>query len=300
MVLRDFILSSRLSLSDLYGVEEAGALVSRLCEQLLGCSPYTHIVEPEWSIPVEKEEELNKALQRLLSHEPIQYVLGYADFMGMKLRVSPSVLIPRPETEELCQRIIDAYAKIPQEKGPRRILDLCCGSGCISWAMAKAFPDAQVYAVDLSQEALSLARSQNIPGVQAPHFIQADVLDTDALCSILSASLLQESPVSSLSFDLVISNPPYVRDLEKAQMQENVLLYEPHLALFVPDDDPLRFYRKIASVFSQLGTDSSLCALEINEEFADEVKKLFGKNAYQVCSERDFRGKDRFVFAKKK
>jgi release factor glutamine methyltransferase len=166
--------------------------------------------------------------------------------------------------------------------------------------MAKAFPDAQVYAVDLSQEALALARSQNVPGVNAPHFIQADVLDTDALCSILSASLLQESPDSSLSFDLVISNPPYVRDLEKAQMQENVLLYEPHLALFVPDDDPLRFYRKIASVFSQWGTDSSLCALEINEEFAEEVKKLFGKNAYQVCSERDFRGKDRFVFAKKK
>ena len=300
----------------LYSPDEAAALVARLCEALLGVASYAHIVNPELEIPEESLPELQAALERLAAGEPLQYVLGYADFLGMRLGVTPAVLIPRPETEELCRRVIEAYAP----SLPRAILDLCCGSGCITWAMARAFPDALVVGVDLSAEALDVARSQNavIDGfiqadgvlaeprtpsgasssrLSAPLFIQADALQVSELLQTLRALL---KAYGRSGFDLLLSNPPYVRESERTQMRRNVLDFEPEMALFVPDDDPLRFYKASAELFSsELFAPHSFAALELNEALGESTAALFQEKKCAVHLQKDVFEKTRFLFAKK-
>ncbi|MBQ7517040.1 MAG: peptide chain release factor N(5)-glutamine methyltransferase, partial [Bacteroidales bacterium] len=256
------------------------------------------------------------------------YVLGYADFLGMRLRVTPDVLIPRPETEELCRRVIASYSS--GSAAPRAILDLCCGSGCITWVMARAFPDALVVGVDLSAEALAVARSQNpmsensaspaspsaassqsihAPAAPAeaptPVFIQSDVLNVSDLVRTLK-SVLKEHACSG--FDLLLSNPPYVREQERAEMARNVLDFEPSMALFVPDDDALLFYRAIRDVwFSSLLRPQSRLALELNEALGPETAALFSpalprqdaSNSAFPRLEKDFNEKNRYFFAEK-
>lgn len=320
----------------LYSQEEAAALVSRLCEALLGVSPYTHIVHPEQEIPEASLPALQAALARLTAGEPLQYVLGYADSLGMRLRVTPAVLIPRPETEELCRRVIafyasdapatasssglsaqvSAFSSAPASgSAPRAILDLCCGSGCITWAMARAFPDALVVGVDLSAEALDVARSQNVmpsdvpspaspsaPGlseIPAPIFLQADVLKVPDLLRTLESVLVQNG---CDGFDLLLSNPPYVREQERVLMSRNVLDFEPSMALFVPDGDALRFYRAIREVWlSPLLRPQARLALEINEALGPETLSLFpiGESGRSPRLEKDFNEKNRYIFSEK-
>ena len=296
MLLRDFISSARSDLSSLegtaplYSPEEAAALVSRLCEALLGVTPYAHIINPNLEIPEASLPALQDALARLAAGEPLQYVLGYADFLGMRLRVTPAVLIPRPETEELCRRVIASL------EAPRAILDLCCGSGCITWAMARAFPDALVVGVDLSAEALRVARSQNV-AISTPYFLQADVLQVPELLQTLKA-LLNEHGCAG--FDLLLSNPPYVRESERTQMRRNVLDFEPEMALFVPDADPLRFYKASANVFaSELFAPSSFAAFELNEALGESTENIFKEKMCAVQLQKDIFEKNRFLFAKK-
>ena len=343
-------ISSPEGTAPLYSQEEAAALVSRLCEALLGVTPYAHIVHPELEISEASLPVLQAALARLTAGEPLQYVLGYTDFLGMRLRVTPAVLIPRPETEELCRRVIAFYpsaapasslaaisgtASSAASAAPRAILDLCCGSGCITWAMARAFPEALVIGVDLSAEALAVARSQNpTPGssaspasplpaapsaassqsihaptapaaAPAPVFIQSDVLNVSDLLRTLK-SVLKESACSG--FDLLLSNPPYVRKQERAEMARNVLDFEPSMALFVPDDDALLFYRAIRDVwFSSLIRPQARLALELNEALGPETAALFSpalprqdaSNSAFPRLEKDFNEKIRYFFAEK-
>lgn len=374
-------LSSQCDGVSLYSPGEAAALVSRLCEALLGVSSYAHIVNPELAIPEESLPALQAAIERLAAGEPLQYVLGYSDFLGMRLRVTPAVLIPRPETEELCRRVIAGSASrsalatsdsspaasasgspaalsfnpVPpawtSPAAPRAILDLCCGSGCITWAMAGAFPDALVVGVDLSADALEVARSQNgfsdaspkaaaastgIPGAASaaspstpsqwlrstpePLFLQADVLDIPGLLRTLKSVLKQND---CPGFDLLLSNPPYVREQERSEMSRNVLDFEPSMALFVPDDDALRFYRAIREVwFSPLLHARARLALEINEALGPETLALFQAaeplpfhrllafstpaSHHSVASsnvfahlEKDLNEKNRYIFAEK-
>ena len=256
-------------------------------------------------------------------------MLGYADFLGMRLRVTPDVLIPRPETEELCRRIIASYgpasSSSPYTSGlagsssnsagpansvpPRSILDLCCGSGCITWAMARAFPDALVVGVDLSAEALDVARAQNVSAkaldvarpqnvaLSTPIFVQADVLQVPELLQTLKA-LLNENGCAG--FGLLLSNPPYVRESERMQMRRNVLDFEPEMALFVPDEDPLRFYKASAEVFaSELFAPSSFAAFELNEELGESTANIFKEKMCAVQLQKDIFEKNRFLFAKK-
>lgn len=296
MLLRDFLAGLKTALAERYPLEEAGAIASRLCEALLGVSRYACVIDPDLRIPPEKEEALRAASVRLLLGEPLQYVLGYADFLDTRLRVTPDVLIPRPETEYLCQRIIRQLSSCP----PRRILDLCTGSGCIAWSLAKAFPEAVVVAVDLSEKALEVARGQKSFAfgkgtVRTPVFLRADVLDTPDLAARLREVLPDED-----GFDLLVSNPPYVPEREKAAMKENVLGFEPHLALFVPDGDPLRFYKALSALFfSPIFPENSLCALEINENFGTETAALFSQNRAHTRIEQDLNGKDRYLLSKK-
>ncbi len=282
MLLASFIREGVSALGALYPAEEARSILSVLCEGLLGTASYTHIVEPSYAISPEKEPLVRAALSRLVEGEPVQYVLGKAYFAGRSFRVTPDVLIPRPETELLVQKAI--------ELRPSRVLDLCTGSGIIAWSVALGVPGAQVVAVDISEKALEVARTQpfaaecQASGALPPLFVQANVLDT-------------EQPFPYGPFDLVLSNPPYVMEQEKAQMRPNVLQYEPSLALFVPDGDPLLFYRAIARWSQRFLAPGGRGLAEINEALGGETADVFRSSGYCDCTVlRDFFDKNRFVF----
>ncbi len=255
MLLAAFLKQSVSDLSPLYGEPEARNIVLMLCESLLGTKSYTHITEPEFLISPEAQPALSAALERLKKGEPIQYVLGRAHFFGRSFHVAPGVLIPRPETELL----ISEALKIADGR-PFRVLDLCTGSGCIAWTMALELPGSAVVGTDISEEALCIARSQDF--APAPVFVCSDVLDIG-----------QEFPYGP--FDLILSNPPYIMESEKAQMRPNVLDYEPSLALFVPDADPLLYYRAVADWAGRFLAPGGSVIVEINERLGDHTRRLF-------------------------
>ena len=282
MLLAEFIRESVPALEKLYPSPEARGLVLMLCEERLGVRSYTHIVEPLFEIPEPELPGLKADMSRLAAGEPIQYVLGYTEFCGRKFKVGPSVLIPRPETGQL----VDEALKLLAATGrPAKVLDLCTGSGCIAWSVALGAPGVSVTAADISEPALALARSQfeDVPsGVNAPEFVCSDLLGG---CREISGR-----------FDLLLSNPPYVMEKEKAAMRRNVLDYEPGIALFVPDDDPLLFYRALASVSLRLLDSSGTGVVEINEALGPETAAVFEAAGYRKTEIlRDIFGKDRFV-----
>lgn len=280
MLLADFIRDGIARLEALYPSPEARGLVLMLCEEKLGVRNYTHIIEPQTQIPAGREAEMEQDLQRLCQAEPIQYVLGVTEFCGHRFAVGPGVLIPRPETELLVAEGVRALREMDLEGVPQ-VLDLCTGSGCIAWSVALEIRDAQVIGVDLSEAALGYARNQFAGN--APVFMQADVLDTE-----------QEFPYGP--FDLIVSNPPYVMERERVLMRRNVLDFEPAEALFVPDGDPLLFYRAIARWAQRFLRPGGVGLVEINEALGDETAGVFrGAGFNNVQIRRDFYGKARFI-----
>ena len=278
MTYREFILSAVSRLAPLYHVEEARAAASALLCHFLDIKPYTCLSEPDTLIGA-REEEIEEALVRMEQGCPLQYVTGYAEFCGMRIRVAPGVLIPRPETEELAAMVMNDCENMELEEEQQfNILDMCTGSGCIAYAMAREFPAAQVFGCDLSDDALAVACRQRVKLSGArPVFFRADIL--------------QAPPAGLPKFDIIVSNPPYVRESEKAQMRRNVLDYEPAEALFVPDDDPLRYYRAIRSWCDAMLAPGGRIYLEVNESLANETAALFEGAAVR----QDLSGKDRFV-----
>lgn len=282
MQLRRFILDGAASLEALYPPEEARSLVLRLCEGLLGVPTHMYVTEPLLEIPDSGLAGLEAALGRLQAGEPLQYVLGWQEFYGRRLRVSPSVLIPRPETELLVEWAVGQLA----ETAPR-LLDLFTGSGCIAWTLALEVPDAHVVGVDISEAALAVARGQ-FPeavgnGALPPEFVKADVL-----------AVPEEFP--GAPFDMITANPPYVRESEKAAMHRNVLEHEPELALFVPDADPLVFYRAIAQWALRFLKDGGAGIAEINEALGGATAEVFrAAGLKNVAVLSDLSGRDRFV-----
>ena len=281
MLLSQFIRESTSALGALYGPREAAGIVSRLCGELLGVSSYAHIVEPGLEVSAEALPVLQGAMERLCGGEPLQYVTGVQEFCGRRFKVRPGVLIPRPETEEL---VATAAERL---RGGGRVLDLCTGSGCIAWSLALDCPEAKVTGVDISDEALAVAREQfSAEGASAeerPTFVKQDVLE------------VPES-FEGAPFDVITANPPYIRESEKALMHTNVLEFEPSLALFVPDSDPLVFYRAIALWAVRFLAPGGFGIVEINEALGAECAALF-ENAglANVKIQRDFRQKERFV-----
>lgn len=297
MLLVDFLKEGIAALEPLYPTAEARSIVLMLCEELIGTKNYTHIVEPQYRIDKKSEKPLQDALARLEKGEPIQYVIGRTEFCGRSFHVTSDVLIPRPETELLVREAIKIAGRIQRMRSPYgksaepvRILDLCTGSGNIAWSLALSVPGCQVVGVDISEAALTVARGQDFAtevksgGALPPVFVQADVLDT-------------EQTFDYGPFDLILSNPPYIMEKEKPLLRRNVLEYEPSAALFVPDWDPLLFYRAVARWSHRFLTPEGKGLTEINEVLGRETEAFFRSSGFQEVSlVTDFYDKNRFVF----
>ena len=268
-------------LDALYGNGEVTVFCEMLCEAFLGWDKVKLLLGKEQTIDQSDLLKFHWALEDLKRYRPIQHIIGYTDFCGCRITVTPDVLIPRPETEEIVQWVIRN-----SEFGIRNCLDLCTGSGCIAIALKKAFPEADVTAVDVSEAALAVARNNAEANATPVHFIQADILS-------------QHYTLNTNHYTLIISNPPYVMERERAQMQRNVLDYDPSLALFVPDDDPLLFYRAIAAIANEHLANDGLLVVEINEALADETCALLSAQGFLPVAHDDFRGKARWISATK-
>ena len=296
MLLNAFLAEGQAALEHLYPTAEAKNIVLMLCEALIGTKNYTHIVEPEYAIDEARLPALRSAMERLIAGEPIQYVIGRVEFCGLSFAVNRAVLIPRPETELLVREAVKIGSRIkrmriPYGKSaePVRILDLCTGSGNIAWTVALNIPGARVVAVDISEDALAVARSQDFSaglkaaGSLAPTFLQADVLDT-------------EQAFDYGPFDMILSNPPYILESERPSLRRNVVDYEPAGALFVPDDDALKYYRAIAAWSQRLLAPEGKCLTEINERLGRETEAVFreaGFSATEII--KDFYDRNRFI-----
>lgn len=360
MLLPQFIREGAAALEALYPPEEARSLVLRLAVDVGGFEPYDYVVRPDAEVP----EELSNALGRLLEGEPLQYVTGFQEFCGRCFRVTPDVLIPRPETEMLVETAVARLSQVNDSgPGPKvlelqssdrgvfegvrplidssvhspgpKVLDLCTGSGCIAWSIAMGVPGSEVTGVDISEAALAVARAQfsgdsgycseegepshalrmtkerrslsfrpseatlsfrpgeasgeisfpraDVPAPSMPRFLQADVLSVPE--TFLGAP-----------FDVITANPPYIRESEKTRMHRNVLEHEPELALFVPDEDPLLFYRAVAEWARRFLKSGGWGIVEINEELGSQTRAVFeAAGLKNVKIEPDFFGKERFV-----
>jgi release factor glutamine methyltransferase len=269
-------------LAALYGLDEAKAIANIVLEEFAGINRLKRTSEQDVRLSESEILGVHFAFKELLQHKPLQYVLGKAWFLDLTLSIKPGVLIPRPETEELVLWILEDLKNTPKLTG----IDIATGSGCIALSLALKMKHLTMYATDVSNDALTIAQ-QNNQNLQAGiHILQHDILGTTPL------------PYAG-SFDFMVSNPPYVRELEKAQMRPNVIDYEPHLALFVPDNDSLLYYRHIAQFAQNSLKHNGLLYLEINEALALETREMLRTFGFEEVEVRhDLHGKPRMMRAK--
>lgn len=271
----------KIELESIYGNDEAEALFSLAAEHVLGLSPAKLRMVNDASLTFIHLQKLLSILNDLKIGKPIQHILGVAHFYGGVFEVNSNVLIPRPETEELVDWIIQDHkgSKIHHAK----VLDIGTGSGCIPISLKKYLPDFEVFSIDVSAEALEVA-NRNAQAIDVEvKFIEADILKYQ----------------TDLKFDVIVSNPPYIKELEKFEMHENVLMHEPHLALFVSNDNPLVFYEAIAHLaIENLNPNGSLY-LEINEYLSKETVDMLNTKGFKnITLRKDMQGKDRMIKAK--
>ena len=279
----------RNSLKDIYPPGEAQALVRLIMERVCGLSTHQLLLGKGKELSDTEKFKIKEIVEGLRLYKPIQYLLGIADFYGMEFKVTPDVLIPRPETVELVERIITDY----QSQAPR-ILDIGTGSGCIAISLAKHLPEAEVAAVDISPEALAVAEENARMNQVSVSFHELDILSEGY------SSFMQEKQNFHVRETRFSCNPPYIMYREKATMEANVLENEPHLALFVPDDDPLLFYRAIARFGQRHLAEGGHLYFEINALCGKEtVAMLRQENYTEVELIQDLYGKDRIVKAKR-
>ena len=267
-------------LCSIYGKDEASAMILILLEHYFKITRVKMAMEPDLRLSESEMLTFHFAVKDLLKNKPIQYIIGETDFCDLKFKVNENVLIPRPETSELVMKIVNS--QLSTFNSQLSILDIGTGSGCIAISLAKNIPDSKVYALDISEKALEVAKGNAINNNVDVTFINDDILS-------LKNNI-------DTKFDIIVSNPPYVRELEKAEMRDNVLNWEPHNALFVSDNDPLIFYRNILEFAKN--------NLKQNGEIWFEINEYLGKEMTVLCKEygfsdvkifEDFRGKERVV-----
>lgn len=280
MTLKEYRSYFKTNLKDIYPEEEIGSFFYLLTEKFLTLKRVEVALELQRKLTLEETNIFENALRQLEKEVPIQYIIGETEFFGLTFKVNQSVLIPRPETEELVDWIIKDYVHIKQ---PLTILDIGTGSGCIAISLAKHLTKAIVTGLDISPTALKVA-SENANMNEVPvSFLEQDILTLKNL---------------ETTYDVIVSNPPYVTVSEKQNMQSNVLLYEPHNALFVSDDTPLLFYKSIAEIaLKNLNRNGNLY-FEINESYGSEIVDLLKKLRFKnVELKKDLFGKERMIKA---
>ena len=271
-------------LYEIYDNREAANIANMVIEHVTGQPKIERIVYKDLPVNNNQQIQLQKITGELLHHRPVQYVLGEAWFMEMKLLVNEQVLIPRPETEELVQWIADDIKRSGNTEVS--LLDIGTGSGCISLSIKKKIPQAEVCAIDVSEDALQIAKLNSV--------------EQNVLVDFLHVNFLDEEEWNQLGkYDIIVSNPPYIKKSEEVSMKNNVTRFEPHLALFVPNEDALLFYKAIAT-FTQLHLKTrGSVYVEINEAFGEQVARLFKESGFiNVVVKKDMQGKDRMIKAK--
>ncbi|MDY8138278.1 peptide chain release factor N(5)-glutamine methyltransferase [Aquimarina sp. 2201CG5-10] len=280
MQIKDLRTSFVASLSEKYGSEEALSFFYMLTTEFFSLKRVDIALQLTREVSDEELLNFKSAQSRLETQEPIQYILGHEEFYGARFIVNQHVLIPRPETEELVNWIIKDYAKT---KTTLKILDIGTGSGCIAISLAKKIPNSKVYAIDVSEEALKVAKQNASLNKVDIQFIKADILEENDLKE---------------EFEIIVSNPPYVRELEKQEIKPNVLDHEPHQALFVEDGDPLVFYEKIASLAKKNLKNNGVLYFEINQYLGEATKNMIRDMGFaSVVLRKDIYQNDRMIKA---
>lgn len=269
-------------LDNIYGVQEVASFFYLLIDHFLNLEKFVMALTPDLVITKDEASVLFQALGKLKLQVPVQHIIGETEFMDLKFKVSPKVLVPRPETEDLIRWILEDH--LENHKESLQILDIGTGSGCIAVSLAKHLANAKVSALDISGEALEIALLNAAKNGVNIHFQEVDILKDSALEIVES------------TFDIIVSNPPYVRVLEKNKMRANVLEHEPEIALFVPDQDPLVFYRAIANFALKKLTHNGRLYVEINQYLGKEMVELLSSVGFKnVELRQDIFGNDRMV-----
>ncbi|MBR2607388.1 MAG: peptide chain release factor N(5)-glutamine methyltransferase [Bacteroidaceae bacterium] len=275
--MKRLIKQMRDELSPLYPQGEREALIRIIAMDLLKISSTAFYLKDEITLDPSRQEKLNNAIERLKKSEPIQYILGQTEFCDLTFNVNPSVLIPRPETSELIKWIVEENSN-----KETKILDIGTGSGCIAISLAKMFPNAQITAWDISPRAIETAKSNNTLNGTNVTFVEQNIFTAN----------------EEAKYDTIVSNPPYIKEVEKRNMQRNVLDWEPGVALFVPDSAPLLFYREIARKGQQMLKKGGKLYFEINREHGKETITMLAEYGYTNIEQRkDFAGNDRMIRA---
>ena len=278
MTLQDFKLKMISELSSIYEMDDLNSIFNLLSEDYLKIPRSKILLANEFDLNESNQTLFQSALERLKTHEPIQYVLGKTSFMDMEFKVNSSVLIPRPETEELVRLMLK------EDLDGKNILDIGTGSGCIAISLAKNLPNAKVSALDISSDAIEVARENAKLNNVNIEFIHADIFKYK----------------SDKRYDIIVSNPPYVLESEKSLMKHNVLKHEPYLALFVDDIEPLKYYESIINFSSENLNPKCLIFFEINENYKHQLNKLAQNYEYNIIEFKlDIHNKNRFLILSK-
>ena len=289
------------SLTPLYDAGEAQAIVRTVLDVEYGMTLTDIICGKVNELSSDEERNLEEIIARLQNGEPVQYVLGEADFAGRTFHVEPGVLIPRPETAELCQWIEEEVSSLDADD-PKQLLDICTGSGCIAITLGLTIPNSKVTGWDISEDALRIAQG-NVEMLKARNvrieYQDALMLPKAAEAAEISEAAEAESSLSK-SWNIIVSNPPYICEKEKADMEKNVLEHEPSIALFVPDEEPLKFYRAIAEYASSALKSEGALYFEINPIYEKEAREMLEELGFKdIKTKEDAYGKKRMMKAMK-
>ncbi|MFD0765029.1 peptide chain release factor N(5)-glutamine methyltransferase [Mucilaginibacter lutimaris] len=281
--IKDVFLFFQQGLNGLYDSRESQSIALLVLEEITGVSRAKLKAFPEEEITGQAAEKIQSILEELKTGRPVQYILGNAEFYGLNFLVNPATLIPRPETEELVEWILQSQKSKIKSQKPLSILDIGTGSGCIAISLKKNLPHALVTAIDISLDALHTAKQNAVINDVEVEFVEDDILKTK---------------ITTEKFDIIVSNPPYVTLEDKLQMHQNVTGFEPHSALFVPEHDPLIFYRAIADFANKHLNSGGQLFFEINESFGKEMVDLLDDKLFNnVELRKDMSGKDRMLKA---